>query len=490
MALPDWGIVLGGENIGVCYNILPTFSGESCDTMTYSEIAVPAPGIEPQRLAWGVLLISFAIFCVICVISGLGVHYFLFQSLVPLTTRLEVGRGSVGITNPSNPSEFLETRARNLTGARGTTIRTDPQSQATISFHDSDHLIATVTLRSNTSLDLRDAARPRFEWSAVPYDLVLGDFSGEIDIYVAEGLPRSIRLGVQPVDGYWVIMDSGGHYLASATETQVRVTNLDGHALLIGPQNNRDIPIGGQGIVNLQTDAQIAASSASFTDLLANTVFPGTPEANELDRQPGVDVWTCANGENDNPQGDYDAELKDGHHSLRLVRDGNAVSHGDTRCIRWFGQTGQNVESFDYLGLRTTFFINFQSVNACGFEGSECPLMLRFDYVDTDGRPQRWYYGFYYKSRDPQQNYPLRCNSATCTQDHQQVNEKSWYTFDSGNLLTLFRQHHLPLPASIINVQFYASGHQYDVYVSDIALLVGQNTQAGANGEAPPTSGG
>jgi hypothetical protein len=46
-----------------------------------------------------------------------------------------------------------------------------------------------------------------------------------------------------------------------------------------------------------------------------------------------------------------------------------------------------------------------------------------------------------------------------------------WYTYDSGNWFNL-----LPpgkRPVAISNVQFYASGHQYDVYVGEVALLGG-----------------
>jgi hypothetical protein len=270
-----------------------------------------------------------------------------------------------------------------------------------------------------------------------------------------------------------------GHYSASAIEGQVRVTNLDGHAVLVGsePANNKDIPIGGLAIVNVAEGAQIGLTSAAYTNYLMNTVFPNTPEASDGSREPGVDIWTCSNGENDTPQGRYDLMNNNGRSALRLVRAEGADTHGETRCIKWFGQEGQNVEAYDYLALRAEVLIDFQSLDTCGVAGSECPVMLRLDYVDTARRSQRWYYGFYYRS-DPQLGYPVRCNSATCTQDHLRVNEKTWLSFDSGNLFALFQQHQLPLPSAIINVQFYASGHQYDVYLSDVALVVGQNTQS------------
>ena len=448
------------------------------NSVAQTELTAASARLDPQRMAWGILLIGFAVFCVICVVTGLGVHWFLFQSVVPLTSDLDVGRGTAGIIFSSDPIEQVARVEYDLSGAKDTTVGTDAQSQATILFRDLDQLIASVTLRSNTSLNVRDAVRPRFDWSTGRYNIVLDNFSGEADIFIAPNLLREISMSVQTPGGFWLLMDSGGHYVASATPSQVRVTNLDGHADLVGtdPQNNRNIPIGGQAVVNMAENAQIGLSGAAYTNLLINTVLPKTPQAAEDGREPGVDIWTCSNGENDTPRGDYLTETRDGRTALRLLRGEGADSHGETRCIKWFGQTGQSIETYDYLALRAEFLINYQSVNTCGVEGSECPLTLRLDYLDTAGEPRRWFYGFYYFV-DAQQSYPVRCIEITCVQDHQRVNEKSWYAFDSGNLFGLFTQNQLPLPGRIINVQFYASGHQYDVYVSEVALVVGQNTQ-------------
>jgi hypothetical protein len=118
--------------------------------------------------------------------------------------------------------------------------------------------------------------------------------------------------------------------------------------------------------------------------------------------------------------------------------------------------------------LRATFNIQYQSLAVCGQKGSECPLMLQIDYRDENGVGQRWFHGFY-AAENEQLNYPLSCDS--CASEHEHVNEKVWYTYDSGNLFNLFPPGKRPV--AISNVQFYASGHQYDVYVGEVALLGG-----------------
>src|SRR5262249_15612435 len=114
--------------------------------------------------------------------------------------------------------------------------------------------------------------------------------------------------------------------------------------------------------------------------------------------------------------------------------------------------------------------IGYQSLNACGVDGSECPMMLQIDYSDANGVGHHWIHGFY-SLVQPQLNYPLQCNS--CAQEHEHIYANAWYTYDTDNFFNLFPPD--TRPVSIANVQFYASGHQYDVYVGEVALLVGNS---------------
>ena len=109
-----------------------------------------------------------------------------------------------------------------------------------------------------------------------------------------------------------------------------------------------------------------------------------------------------------------------------------------------------------------------------GNVGSECPLTLYIEYTDINGIPRELYRGFYY-ALDPQFDYyKALCDS--CSQDHQQINEKVWYTYKSGNLFSSIPED--ARPAAINSVQFYASGHEYDVFISEIGLFAGISTDA------------
>jgi hypothetical protein len=427
---------------------------------------LPRSRIDPQRMAWGVLLLSFAIFCSICIITGIGLNYFLFQSSVLIETDVQVGDGSVSV-NTSTVYSYLS-----LTSAAE--LRTDSQAQSTIFFRDSqsgDHLIASVTIRANTNVTLRRAVRPRFRWGNGGYTIEMQDLIGELDIFVPNNLERDFRLTIQTPEGALADLGSSGQYFVSASESQIRVTNREGQVSLVPANTNqgRAIPVNTMGVISTDKPDEVTLSPA-LINLIQNSTFQDVVTTQDDGGTSSLGLatsWGCTNSTTNLPRGSYQAEMQDGRYLLHFLRGENAETNGETRCGT-FPSGGYGVSQYSTLVLRSTFNIQFQSLNACGSQGSECPLMLRVDYTDARGGSHIWYHGFYAKL-DPQLNDPKSCDS--CTTEHEQVNPNTWYTYDSGNWFTLFSPE--MRPATILNVQFYASGHQYDVYVGEVALLAG-----------------
>jgi len=422
-----------------------------------------APRMDPQRLAWGVLLIAFAIFCIVCVVSGIGLNFFLFQSTIPMSSWLNVARGSAGA------NEQLADTSTSV--SFNADLRTAAQSQATLAFVDQEsnnRLIASVTLKENTSLRLQSASRPRFNWSTTGYQVDLTRISGKFDVLIAEGLDRDVSIRLTTSQGALVNIKNSGRYSIDTSDASVRVINREGDAILIPPNLEYGIAVSPQNQGIVYTSNNQVEVKPGYVDLLRNSYFrkmnPNVTVGAELDG------WVCANDANDNPRGSYRSQFLDGVMTLRLERYENATSHGRTSCLQTFQPGLTLVDSpYNYFGLRATFRINFQSLNACGFDGSECPLMLRMDYTDQRGEAHTWFHGFY-AVNDPQRESPLRCDS--CAQEHEFINKDTWYTYESGSLFSLFPPDQRPV--SIIGVMFYASGHQYDVQISEIALLGGQ----------------
>lgn len=428
--------------------------------------------LNSQRLAWGVLLISFAIFCLFCLFMGMGVNYFLFQSMVPVESSIVVGRGTAGVTG-SDLVEQVERAGRSVSG--DTVIRTDAQSQVALAFRDNDSvgtLLAAVTLKSNTAITMRSALRPRFDWATSGYMITLDNVSGDLDVLVPPSLPLRMRVSLRTRDGMLIFLDGSGRYTVSVSDEQIRVINQTGSALLIALNStlNRAVPVQTEAIY--QTQSPEINLVPTRVELVENSTFADVAIAAEDDDTTQILplAWGCANGPNNMPRGSYGVDLLDGRRALRLVRGNDADSHGATFCKQVFGpgQSGLEVRDYANLNLRASVYINYHSLSACGTEASECPLTLKMDYIDINGIARQWFHGFY-SFFNPQLEYPLRCSS--CTLDHEIINEKAWYLYDSGNLFALLPPDQRP--RSILNVQFYASGHQYDVYVGEVSLLTG-----------------
>lgn len=435
--------------------------------------------VKPEKLAWGVLVVSFGLFCVICVTSTLGLQYFFFGSSVPMDSLLQAGRGTLSVRE-GNEAEQAESDRRFL--ARNTLIRTDRtdiSSQATITLSDATNgtpFVGSITLRGGTALRFDHASRPRFNWSSPNYDVEISEFFGKTDILIEDGLIRDIEVRITTQQGVEARLTASGRYVVEATDLQVKLTNYSGTAILIAPDRTTtsSIPPGEQGMIRVDENTIIRIPAP--LNLLTNPelfTYSAEEVGGNIASQPIG--WSCISTADEPPPGDIRADTApDGRESWRLVRDNNARSHGETRCTQVLGDPqrglGVSVENYNSMILRATVYVDHQSLSACGVVGTECPLMLTFDYISIDGRKlsRNWFQGIYAR-RDPGVDYPPSCG-ADCPRDHVFIYEKAWYTYESGNLFDLFPA--TERPVAVTDVSFYASGHQYDVYIDEVYLLV------------------
>lgn len=426
-----------------------------------------------QHLAWGVLLIAFSIFCTLGALVVIGVHYFIFQSTIPLQGTIQVSRGTASLSG----TDLIEQYVRNDRdiGTSGI-VTTDPQSQALVVFRDqySDNtLIADVTLKNGATLYARQFVRPRFDWSTAPYWIHLTDIDGEFDINVPDAPGRAIVVTADTSEGATVRLNGAGQYTVSVSESQLQVVNKAGDALVVtDDMHTYPIPVGQRGSVQFDDPSQVLFSP-TLTNLLGEDTFSSE---NVIDINSAGDptrelVWRCNSLQNSGPEGHYSLVNENGIPAMHLFRGEGAESHGETNCVEVFGGTnGIDVTAYSHLSIRATFKITSQSLSACGAEASECPLMLRMDYRPAVGDPRWWIHGFY-ASINPDLGFQLSCD--TCNgQRHEIINLDRWYTYESDNLLTTLSPDSRPV--SILNMRFYASGHQYDVYVRSVELLVDQ----------------
>lgn len=416
---------------------------------------------NPGRLAWITVLVALAIFCSLCAGTILLGRWIVFESPTSLNTTVVVARGIVRLDEPDTPDEKA-VRIPTGIGNRDR-VSTDTASQGYLAFADpySNDTIATVMFRSDSSVQMISATRPRFSLSDNPYVIRLKDAQGRLEVWIRPDLEREIRLDIESENGR-VRLGESGTYLLSVAPAFLKVTPLEGSAALIG--NNEQayhITRGSEAV--LYRDSPIASIYAGPIELLPNSSLE------TADKAEWPVEWRCAyypSPDNPNgPPGEVRFKTTDGlsvAHITRLAPDPGPGGEGCEQSLG--GQTGLNVEQYEAVRLRVKMQIHHQDLSACGVLGSECPVMLYMEYIDRYGNERLWYHGFYAE-------YTLnvgrtRCDS--CLEEHERLQKDAWYTYEI-DLLTDLPEDLRPSVIKLVKV--YAGGHQFDVMLSDVSLL-------------------
>lgn len=433
-------------------------------TITQEMRSVPS-GQRIIRTAWLILTLSFLLLCSSSVAVTGVVYYFFFQSTVALQTTVQVSRGTAGLIAADFSEQIIREEPRYLQ-TFPFTVSTDAQSQAILSIpltndEGATAVLAMIALHNSSSVTMQRAFQPRYEWSNGYYLVELDNLQGEVSLFVSQAVDHPFRLELRTPDGARILIDDPGQYVIERSDTRTRLTTRQGRAVLISPQNQNSklVPPGSAGVYIQERVEPILVESPQ--NLLEHGLFAFE----------GTVRWGCSSQYDSLPTGQFYSDTWEGRTALRLVRGDDATSHGQTGCWQDLGDGGISVEDYTYLELQTSFLINYQSLSDCGVDGSECPMMLRVDYKDADDVNREWIHGFFYRD-DPNpayDSYPPRCTS--CLQDHDQINEKVWYSYSTGNFFSLFPPE--SRPSVIERVTLYASGHQYDVFVGEMLLLAG-----------------
>lgn len=417
---------------------------------------------HPQRLAWITLLSGLTIFCLLCISTVIFTRWVLFESPTPLNVTINVGRATVSLAEPDTPGEQAIKSPAQV--GRHNRLSTDNVSQGYLAFADSysGEVIATVTLHSDSVVTLSNASRPRFSLSKNPYAIRLAGTNGRLEVWVRPDLDREIRLDIESEIGT-IRIGEGGSYLVESNPSYLEVTSRSGTATLINREGvAQHITTASTAVIH--QSSQIIVKEGGPIELLPNGTFDRVGDSNWPFN------WTCAfepspediNG----PRGEFKFDVVDGRSVVHIWRLQPEAGPGDTGCQQVLaGPSGIDVLQYDTLNLRVSMMVNYQKLSGCGVQGSECPVMLRIKYLDLDGNPRTWYHGFY-AEYTPNEGR-TRCD--TCLEEHERINKNAWYTYDSGNLLT-----NLPegtRPGSIIEIRFYASGHQVDVLIDEVSLV-------------------
>lgn len=423
-----------------------------------------------ERIAWAVMILSCLTFCSLVSFGGYGLYQFLFISTVPLDVTVQASRGTLGITGTDLREEVAQGTRILTVGSR---IRpSDVDSQGGLVIRDpylNEMFVASLNLTGPTSGILLGAAeRPRFDWGRTGYQIDLNGVSGRLEVLIAKDLTQAITLDLQTSAGVQLVISQAGRYRLDVRENEVLVDSEGGPVVLLPPNDLPALTISSVSLYDIANNDLRAVSPP--VALVQNSDFTTAVEAPDPSLPSIPTGWACnhTNIVASSPRGTYNLVVKDGRNALALVRGEGTQSPGETTCQqgRQVGEVWQDISTYDTLTVQTTFYIEEQSLAGCGYLGSECPLMLRLDYLRADGSEGELIYGFY-TLPDYSGQYPTTCS--TCRQQHVRVQQYTWFTFDSGNILAGFTPEERPV--AISRVRFYASGHQYNVNVSRVTVL-------------------
>jgi hypothetical protein len=418
---------------------------------------------NPERLAWNVLLAAFLVFLLLCGGAAYLIQWYAFESTLALQADITVGRGTVRITSPNSEEPIAVTDQRSELD-EGLEIRTDT-SQAVLSFSDPRTAtpLASVVLLHDSQIELVRAAAPRFGVNRNPYHVDLRSFAGRSEILILDTRQHEINFVVRSPHAITTLTEPG-QYAIEVTNDVTRVSVDEGQALVTDPTGGRS------RILEASNRVAVGREEAAFTTLPPTE----TVIRNGNFRLPYTTGWELYDDSEYPPGVAYDTEFA-GRSVLALDRSQEEwgdlrLGHGETGLIQ---AVNVDTSDLDSLELRATFYIEEQSLSTCGQQGSECPLMLRISYIDEQGVEREYIQGFY-AYHDPAADYPLSC--ATCRGEHERVNLQAWYSFRSGNLLTNLPDEQKPV--LIQQLRFYASGHAYKVYVSEVELVATNDSAA------------
>jgi hypothetical protein len=282
--------------------------------------------------------------------------------------------------------------------------------------------------------------------------------TGRIRLGMARETERPVDIRCHTPHGQFLLWEAGS-YAFDVSNQESQITVREGKATLVAPGGQLALTPGQRGMVG--GDGQIAGPLRPERNLIINGSF----------RQPldtGWQVHTDA-ADSTQPAGDVEIVTTGGQEAVHMSRSG--TGHAQTGIYQLINQ---GLKDYRTLQLHVSARLDYQSLGICGALGSECPLMVRIDYEDASGSPLQWVQGFYYWVDPAVTTNPTLCETCPVPrQEHEQHPPNVEFFYDSPNLMEILAQNGNP-PASVTSISVYASGHSYDVQVSEIELLVGE----------------
>lgn len=400
---------------------------------------------NPERLAWAVLSMALGAFILAAAGVPLGVRWYVRQATVARDATVEVVVPTVIVDFPGAATSVAITDQRREVPERAS-IQTDRSSQGIITlFEDpaSKVVIGTVWLFPGTRVELAEMRAPRFPGHGTKGRFVVVIHTGRARIAVTSAGHGPIYFEVRTPQGAIVINEASilvevgnqqtevsvryGSVNASSGGIAVDVGQRLRTALRLGQPPTSPVPAARDLITNGDFSQPLSEGWQIDLERLSDDVMPGS-------------VQPVASG---------------GRTAAFISRMGADGQHTATALVQKLDRDARDLVS---LRLRLDIRLVFQSLSGGGLQSSEFPLMVRLDYVDSNGNPQHWVRGFYYRNPDnlPVLYYGLK------------IPQNTWYPYESENLVEALADLR---PAKISSIRIYGSGWNYQSMVAEVGLI-------------------
>ncbi len=411
---------------------------------------------NPERLAWTVLILSFFACVSLAIGTPLGIRYYILHARVPHSVTLEVQQGPLR-ARLSGRGEFVSISETRDDIRERTIVATD-STLGRLVMHAprvNGPIVASVQLYNNTEVVLSSARSPRYPASRVFHQITLDLKAGLVRIRVFDEASRPTVVIVRTPHGVATL--PAGNYGIKVNPNQTDVTAYTGQADLSK----------GEWATRLQPAEQPEHAIMDNERIVGPVLLTSNLIANGDLASPLEGTWNMYNQVDnpDEPEGSVQTALIEGIPAAVFTRRG--ANHAETG-------TTQTLNA-DISGLRSLYLhlllrVEEQDVPVCGSLGSECPVMVRLEYVDANGADQEWLQGFYALPDPNTPGNPTVCVTCSTRREHIRVPWNTWYAHLSSNLIPELSQNGQG-PRLIKSIAIYASGHTYRAAVAEIELI-------------------
>jgi hypothetical protein len=405
---------------------------------------------NPERLAWIVLLGSFAIFVILAITLPLGARYVIRYATVSQEARLEPTLGTLLFYPSPSAEPVAVTSIKEGIGEGSRIVAADESTQGSLAFisDNGDAVLGSVQLYAGATLDVLRVRRPFFSRSTEPYTVRLYLVKGQARIFSnsEEIDARPLRVDLETPHG--LIALGTGSYQVSVNEEQTEITARSGRAVLAHQSSDGSISINADQSAWMTTDDYAHEPESASRNLLRNGDFS----------EPELDAWQTDTIADDVIPGSVKVDEGDGRWVALFFRDGEDNVNTEVSITQI---VEKDVNVYDELSIQLDVKLLHQSLPGAGYLSSEFPLRVEITYTDIYGKVLTWGHGFYY--RDPEdKNWKII--------DGEKIPPYSWYTYQSPNLIE-FLADKGTRPARINSVRIYASGWNYQSMVSEVYLV-------------------